>query len=59
MQWLITKVIIKASEILSDEDRVEQGLSTHFFKKSQYDKIVLSLLSPLPNEQVCKKSYVE
>ena len=34
-----------------DEARVTSGLSTSLHKKTDYDRLALSLTSPLPNEQ--------
>ena len=36
---------------LSDTIRVNNKLSTSLYHASEYDKLVMSLLSPLPNEQ--------
>ncbi|XP_034251223.1 AT-rich interactive domain-containing protein 2 isoform X2 [Thrips palmi] len=36
---------------LTDNQRAYHGLSTDLFKPSDYDKLAMSLMSPLPNEQ--------
>ena len=35
----------------SDEVRATSGLSTNLYKKTDYDRLALSLTSPMPNEQ--------
>ena len=37
--------------IITAEQRVTSGLSTNLHKKTDYDRLTLSLTSPLPNEQ--------
>ena len=36
---------------ISDEVRATSGLSMNLYKKTDYDRLSLSLTSPLPNEQ--------
>ncbi|XP_055689207.1 AT-rich interactive domain-containing protein 2 isoform X2 [Lutzomyia longipalpis] len=36
---------------ISDSQRAQHKLSTDLYKNSEYDKLFLSLISPLPNEQ--------
>uniref|UniRef100_A0A1B0CW05 ARID domain-containing protein n=1 Tax=Lutzomyia longipalpis TaxID=7200 RepID=A0A1B0CW05_LUTLO len=36
---------------ISDSQRTQHKLSTDLYKNSEYDKLFLSLISPLPNEQ--------
>lgn len=35
----------------SDEARLSSGLSNKLYQKTDYDRLALSLTSPLPNEQ--------
>ena len=37
---------------IADEYRGEYNLSTNVYRKTDYDRLCLSLTSPLPNEQV-------
>ena len=37
--------------LLSEEIRASYGLSQDLYKRSDYDRLTLSLISPLPNEQ--------
>lgn len=37
--------------VVSDANRLTHKLSTDYFKLSEYEKLFMSLLSPLPNEQ--------
>jgi AT-rich interactive domain-containing protein 2 len=36
---------------ITDQARQTMGLSTETYKSSEYDRLSLSLLSPMPNEQ--------
>ncbi len=36
---------------IPDEYREPYGLSTNLYRKTEYDRLLLSLISPLPNEQ--------
>lgn len=40
-----------SSHNISDSTRISNKLSTDLYQSSEYDKLTLSLLSPLPNEQ--------
>ena len=37
--------------LIADNQRANYGLSTDLYQKTDYDRLGLSLLSPLPNEQ--------
>lgn len=43
-------MFIKVFYILESQ-RIQHKLSTDLYSPSEYDKLVMSLLSPLPNEQ--------
>jgi AT-rich interactive domain-containing protein 2 len=43
--------VLIISCIILDSARSNMGLSTDLFKPTEYDRLALSLLSPLPNEQ--------
>lgn len=45
--WFILIFTILISESL----RVQNKLSTDLFRPSEYDRLLMSLMSPLPNEQ--------
>jgi hypothetical protein len=42
----------KINPFFAEETRSVYGLSQDLYKRSDYDRLALSLLSPLPNEQV-------